>query len=88
MKYEAPKYEFPVEWRDWCTGAGQPAGIWWLEGRTYYAGFGSLAEARLVEAGAFHVATLQFEPDPLEAAPRAGRVVPLSDSVALQLFSA
>lgn len=86
MKYEAPKYEFPIEWRDWCTRAGQPAGIWWLDGRTYFAGFGSLAELRLAEAGAFHVGTLQFHPDPVEGAPRRGHVQPLGTARALQLF--
>jgi len=76
MNYEKPKYEFPIDWQDWCTGAGQPAGIWWLDGRTFFAGFGSLAETRLAEAGAFHVATLQFERDMLESR-QSGRTVDL-----------
>ena len=86
MKFESPKYEFPIQWRDWCTGAGHPAGIWWLAGRTYLAGFGSLAEQRLAEAGAFHVGTLQFEPDPLEGTPRRAHVLPLRPAAALRLF--
>jgi hypothetical protein len=86
MKFEKPDYEFPIEWRDWFTGAGQPAGIWWLDGRTWFAGFGSLAEARLMQAGAFHVATLQFEPDPLERTHRGVPVRSLASDVALQLF--
>lgn len=86
MKLEKPDYEFPIDWQDWCTGAGQPAGIWWLEGRTWYAGFGSRAEAKLIEAGAFHVATLQFEPDPRERVRRAGVVHAVGPATALQLF--
>lgn len=86
MKFESPKYEFPIEWRDWCTGAGQPAGIWWLDGRTWYAGFGSLAEAQLIAAGAFHVATLQFTPDPLEGRQRDATIEPLHPTLAIQLF--
>lgn len=70
MRYEKPKYEFPIDWQDWHTAAARPAGIWWLDGRTYLAGFGSRAEAALAGAGAFHVATLQFEPDPLETVHR------------------
>ena len=87
MNFERPEYEFPIDWQDWCTGAGQPAGIWWLDGRTWYAGFGSLAEARLIEAGAFHVATLQFEPDGQERPGRRGGVETLSPAAALQRFA-
>jgi hypothetical protein len=79
MRYEKPRYEFPIDWQDWCTGAGQPAGIWWLDGRTHFAGFGSMAEARLAAAGAFHVATLQFEGDVIDSRQR-GRTI---DSVEL-----
>ena len=87
MKFEKPDHEFPIDWQDWRTGAGQPAGIWWHAGRTWFAGFGSLAEARLIEAGAFHVATLQFEPDAQEHAQRQGRVETLSPVAALQRFA-
>lgn len=72
MKYEQPKYEFPVEWRDWCTGAGQPASILWFAGRTWLAGIGSRAERALLAQGAVAVATLRFDPDPLESVHRDG----------------
>jgi hypothetical protein len=86
MRYEKPKYEFPFDWQDWCTGAGQPAGIWWLDGRTFFAGFGSLAEARLAEAGAFQVATLQFESDVLESSPPGRTVDPVRPDLLLRLL--
>jgi hypothetical protein len=85
MRYEKPKYEFPIDWRDWCTGAGQPAGIWWLDGRTFFAGFGSLAEARLAEAGAFHLATLQFQSDALESRHPGATVDPIAHRSLLRL---
>lgn len=66
MRYEKPKYEFPIEWRDWCTGAGQPATVLWWDGRTWFAGEGSAAERVLLERGAVPVATLRFDPAPLE----------------------
>jgi hypothetical protein len=88
LRYERPKYEFPIDWQDWCTGAGQPAGIWWLDGRTYFAGLGSLAEARLSEAGAFHVATLQFAADPLEARHPGATVAPVAPFTMLQQLGA
>lgn len=86
MKFEKPGHEFPIDWQDWRIGAGQPASIWWHEGRTWFAGFDSLAEAKLIEAGAFHVATLQFEPDAQERGCRRGQVRTLSPDVALQWF--
>jgi len=82
MSFEKAKYEFPIDWQDWCIGAGQPAGIWWLNGRTFFAGFGSLAESRLAAAGAFHVATLHFEPDVLEST-QSGRIVDLVSAESL-----
>lgn len=66
MSYQKPKYEFPVEWRDWCTGAGQPATLLWYAGRTWLAGIGSHAESVLLSRGAVPVATLRFDGDPLE----------------------
>jgi len=88
VRYEKPKYEFPIDWLDWCTGAGQPAGIWWLDGRTYFAGFGSRAEAKLSELGAFHVATLQFHPDQLEARHAGASVTAVAPVTMLQAAAA
>jgi hypothetical protein len=85
VRYEKPKYEFPIDWQDWCTGAGQPASIWWLDGRTFFAGFGSLAEASLAEAGAFHVATLQFHSDVMDSRQRARTVDPVGPLAMVQL---
>lgn len=87
MRYEKPKYEFPIDWQDWCTGAGQPAGIWWLDGRTFFAGFGSLAEARLAAAGAFHVATLQFESDVIDSRQRSRTIDPVGPRAFLRLLA-
>jgi hypothetical protein len=66
MSYEKPKYEFPIDWRDWCTGAGQPASILWLAGRSWLTGIGSPAEQALLASGAVPVGTLRFDRDPVE----------------------
>lgn len=73
-KYEPPKYEFPVHDINWTTGAGKPAGVYWLEGRSVIAAHDSAAERALLEIGAILIATLRFEPDPLETTQR-GRTV-------------
>jgi hypothetical protein len=49
------------------SAAGQPAGIFWLDGRSVMATHASRAEQRLLDAGAILVATLMFERDPLES---------------------
>lgn len=84
MKYEQPKYEFPVEWRDWCTGAGQPASVLWLAGRTWLAGIGSRAEQALLARGAVPVAVLRFDPDPLETVHTSGIIDPVPPRVLLE----
>ena len=73
-RYEKPKYEYPIRGLNWTAGVGQPAGIYWLEGASIIAGHGSDAEAHLIGAGAILVATLRFDPDPLEKIHR-GRTV-------------
>jgi hypothetical protein len=72
--YEAPKYEQPVDDINWTAGAGQPAGVYWLDGSTVMAAHGTLAEWHLLRRGAVLVATLRFDPDPLERS-HAGRTV-------------
>lgn len=73
-EYEAPKYEHPVDDINWTKGVGQPAGVYWLRDRTVIAAHDSAAEARLISAGATLVATLRFDPDPVDTVQR-GRTV-------------
>jgi hypothetical protein len=72
--YEAPGYEHPVDDINWTAGVGRPAGVYWLEGRSLIAAHESAAEDRLLELGAILIATLRFDADPLESAPRGARV--------------
>lgn len=65
-EYEGPGFEHPVDDINWTAGIGQPAGIYWVEGRTQIAAYHSPAEAALLRRGAVLVATLLFGPDPLE----------------------
>lgn len=60
------KYSYPVRGLNWTAGVGQPAGMYWLEGRTVIAGHGTAAEAYLLAQGAVLAATLRFDPDPAE----------------------
>jgi hypothetical protein len=78
MRQPRDLYEFPVEWRDWCTGAGQPASLLWLEGRTWLAGIGTRAEQALLASGAVPIGLLRFDPDPRERVHRDGCVTRLS----------
>jgi hypothetical protein len=64
--YEQAKYEHPVDDINWTAGVGQPAGMYWLDGRVVMAAHESVAEQRLLLRGALLVATLRFDPDPLE----------------------
>jgi hypothetical protein len=64
-------YEYDL---DWVGAAGRPAGIYWLDGRVELAVHQSPAEDRLLARGAVLVATLRFDPDPLEQS-HAGRPV-------------
>ena len=72
--YEGPKYELPVDDINWTAGAGRAAGVYWLNGASVIAAHDTPAEARLVEEGAVLVATLRFDPDPVERVHH-GRVV-------------
>ena len=55
---------------NWTAGVGRPAGIFWLDGTVVMAAHGSAAEDRLLERGAFPVATLRYDPDPRERVQR------------------
>jgi hypothetical protein len=59
---------------NWTAGVGRPAGIFWLDGRCVMATHGSAAEERLLDLGAVPVATLRYDPDPVERVHRSGRV--------------
>jgi len=72
--YVPPKYEHPIDDINWTAGVGRPAGIYWLHGKSVIAGHGTAAEERLLDRGAILIATLRFDPDPLERTHR-GRVV-------------
>jgi hypothetical protein len=74
MKFESPRYEFPIEDIKWTGAIGQPAGIYWFGDRTVMVAQGSAAEDWLIDNGAIPVATLLFGPDPLERSHR-GRTV-------------
>lgn len=67
MKFEQPEYEFPIEDRQHARRAGQPAGIYLLDGRYQIAAHWSAQERALVERGALYVATLLFDAHPYEA---------------------
>ena len=59
--YEKPKYAYPIHDINWTGGLGQPAGIYWLGGRSVIAAHGSAAEDRLLDLGAILMATLRFD---------------------------
>lgn len=86
-EYEKPEFEQPVDDINWTTGVGQPAGMYWMEGRTVMAAHDSPAERRLVDAGAILVATLRFDADPVERRHRTGRVTRVSAGRAAALSS-
>jgi hypothetical protein len=64
---ETPGHILEVRDFEWSGGIGQPAGIFWMNGRSVIAPLGGPAEQRLLDQGAVPVATLIFTPDPLEA---------------------
>lgn len=66
MEERKPGHYLPARDIDWTAGAGQPAGVFWLDGRCVMAAHGTAAEAHLLEAGAIAVATLRFDRDFLE----------------------
>ena len=51
---------------EWSHAAAQPAGIFWLDGRSVIAALNTRAEQRLLAAGAVPIATLIFDLDPIE----------------------
>jgi hypothetical protein len=85
-KYEAPKYEHPVYDIDWTAGVGQPAGMYWVDGRILMAAHDSAAEDALLRIGAVLVATLRFDADPVETVHRSGVVERLPADVAAGSF--
>jgi hypothetical protein len=83
-KYEAPKYEHPIYDINWTAGAGQPAGMYWVEGRILMAAHGSAAEDALLRLGGILVASLIYSPDPIESVHRHGVVHPLDAAQAAE----
>lgn len=69
-----PDHHLPAHDINWTEGAGQPTGIFWLDGRCVMATHGTAAEAHLLEAGAIAVATLRFGPDFIEGTRPGARV--------------
>lgn len=66
MKLEQPEYEFPIEDRQHARRAGQPAGIYLLDGRYHIAAHWTAQERALVARGALYVATLLFDACPYD----------------------
>jgi hypothetical protein len=85
-EYEAPKYEHPVDDVNWTAGLGQPAGVYWLAGRSLIAAHDTVAEQRLLEQGAILIATLRFDAAGLETVRRTGRVERLGARAAGEAF--
>jgi hypothetical protein len=85
-KHPPAGYEHPVHHVDWSQGIGQPAGVYWLAGRSVIAGHGSTAETCLVAEGAVLVATLRFDADPLESRHPGRRVERLQSLAATSVF--
>jgi hypothetical protein len=52
-KYEAPKYEHPIYDINWTAGAGQPAGMYWLDGRILMAAHDSPPRTRCCSRAAY-----------------------------------
>jgi hypothetical protein len=81
-KYEAPKYEHPIDDINWTAGVGQPAGVYWLDGRSVIAAHDSAAESALLQRGAILIATLRFDRDPLESRYHGRMLQPMSPRAA------
>jgi hypothetical protein len=73
-----PKEQEGFEYRhydiNWTAGVGRPAGVYWLHGRSIIVAHESPGEERLLAQGAVLVATLRFDPDPLETRHARGAV--------------
>jgi hypothetical protein len=61
----------------WCAGIGEPAGLFWLDGRCIIAGLGTRAEDWLLGLGAIPVGTLRFDADPADRRSPVQAVVPV-----------
>jgi hypothetical protein len=89
MKLEGTKrdeFEYEHHEINWTQGVGRPAGVYWFHGRSVIVAHESPGEARLVAAGAVLVATLRFDPDPLETTQRGRAVERLSPRSATRDF--
>ena len=62
-----PDHILDIHDRQHESVVGRPAGIFWLDGRCVMAAHDTAVEASLLEDGAILVATLRFDPDPLES---------------------
>ena len=78
MKEIAKDQETPLYGFHWSAGIGQPAGLFWLDGRCILAGLGTRAEAYLVARGAVPVGTLHFSRDPAEGTVPRAHVTPVA----------
>lgn len=67
MKFEHPKYEYPIEGIASIGKPGEPAAIYLLDGEWHIAGLNTVAEALLESVGALHVLTVNFPTNPLGA---------------------
>jgi hypothetical protein len=59
--------ENPLYTSHWSAGVGLPAGMFWFDGRCVIAGYGTRAEAWLLDRGAVMLATLRFDAEPAES---------------------
>jgi len=60
-EFVATDEQNPIFGFHWSAGAGQPAGMFWFDGRVVLAGLGTRAEAWLLDRGAIEVGTLRFD---------------------------
>jgi hypothetical protein len=74
----AKDQETPLFGYDWSAGIGQPAGLFWLEGRCIVAGLDTRAEAYLITRGAVPVGRLHFGRDPAEGTVPRAHVAPVA----------
>jgi hypothetical protein len=75
MKEETgTEYFLDVHEYEWSGTSGQPAGLFWIAGRSVIAAHASSAEERLLAQGAILIATLLFGRDPLESS-HGGRTI-------------
>ena len=66
MEYRPPKYLFPIPGTAWSQGVGQPAGVFYLDGRCHFATHDSPAAERLLEQGALLIGRVRFDAEPSE----------------------